>query len=304
MDKFLAMQRFLVVAQTGSFTQAANALNLPKSSVSTSVQALEKHLGIRLFHRSTRSVTLTLDGERYLEQCHGLLSELDAIESQYQSDTNINGVLKVDMPSRFASNIVLPHLALWLEAHPNIQLRISTTDFRIDPIKEGMDCIIRVGHLQDSSLIAKPLTTYKLINCVSPNYIKQFGEPKTIEELQQHKLIDYVPKLGNSQAEFEYMEKGKLYQVAMPSQLAVNSTDAYLHACLSGLGIIQVPDITIKQYLKNGHLKQILPQYQCAPLPVSLLYPSRRNISKKLTLFIEWVSSLIKMLDEQHQPHI
>ncbi|MFT5592208.1 MAG: DNA-binding transcriptional LysR family regulator [Oceanicoccus sp.] len=299
MDKFLAMQRFLMVAQTGSFTRAADILDLPKSSVSAAVQGLEKQLGVRLLHRSTRSVTLTLDGESYLGQCHGLLSELEAIESQYQSDANMHGVLKVDMPSRFASDIVLPHLSTWLETHPNIQLKVSTTDFKIDPIKEGVDCIIRAGDLQDSSLIAKPLTTYNMINCVSPSYIAQYGEPKTIDDLQQHMLIDYAPKLGNSRALFEYLDGDLAHQLPMKSQLAVNSTDAYLHACLAGLGIIQVPDMTINRYLENGQLIEVLPNYRCTQLPVWLLYPSRRNRSKKLTLFIEWLTALIKTLNKQ-----
>ena len=138
-----------------------------------------------------------------------------------------------------------------------------------------------------------------MINCVSPSYIAQYGEPKTIDDLQQHMLIDYAPKLGNSRALFEYLDGDLAHQLPMKSQLAVNSTDAYLHACLAGLGIIQVPDMTINRYLENGQLIEVLPNYRCTQLPVWLLYPSRRNRSKKLTLFIEWLTALIKTLNKQ-----
>ena len=300
MDKFEAMQRFILVAQSGSFTKAADALGLPKSSISSAVQGLEKSLGTRLFHRSTRSVTLTQDGETYLPQCQTLLAELDTIGSQFQRNPNdIRGILRVDMPSRFASTVVIPRLAEFIEQYPNIRLKISSADYRVDPIKEGIDCVIRVGNLDDSSLIARPLTQYKSLNCVSPGYVEKFGIPQTLAELTNHKLIEYSHSLGNLDAQFEYMEDGKVKQQSMPSSLAVNSTHSYLEACLSGLGIAQVPVIGAESFIEKGLLIAVLSQYEAEPMPVSLLYSSRRQPTKRLTVFMDWLQSIVIKMNRE-----
>ena len=294
MDKFDAMQRFVLVAQSGSFTKAADALGLPKSSISSAVQGLEKSLGTRLFHRSTRSITLTQDGETYLPQCQALLAELDTVGSQFQRNPNdVRGVLRIDMPSRFASTVVMPHLADFIEHYPNIRLKISSADYRVDPIKEGIDCVIRVGELDDSSLIARPLTQYRSLNCVSPHYAEQHGVPRTLGDLANHKLIEYSHTLGNLDAQFEYMEGEKVKQEPMPSSLAVNGTDAYLNACLFGLGIAQIPAIGVESLIKEGSLIAILPQYEAEPMPVSLLYPSRRQPPKRLVVFMDWLQLIV-----------
>ncbi|MGB2065311.1 MAG: LysR family transcriptional regulator [Marinomonas gallaica] len=293
MDKFEAMQRFVLVAQFGSFTKAAEALGLPKSSVSSAVQGLESELGTRLLHRSTRSITLTQDGETYLPQCQALLANLDVLDSQFQREpSDVRGILRVDMPSRFANTVVIPRLAEFIEQFPNIRLKISSADYRVDMIKEGIDCVVRVGNLDDSSLIARPLTQYRSLNCVSPSYAEQFGIPQTIEELANHKLIEYSHSLGNLDAQFEYLEDGKVKQQSMPSSLAVNGTDAYLDACLAGLGIAQIPVIGAESFIEKGLLIPVLDQYEAEPMPVSLLYSSRRQPTKRLTVFMDWLQSI------------
>ena len=293
MDKFEAMQRFVLVAQFGSFTKAADALGLPKSSISTAIQGLENELGTRLFHRSTRNITLTQDGEIYLPQCRALLANLDALDSQFQREPNdVRGVLRVDMPSRFATTVVIPQLAKFIEQYPNIRLKISSADYRVDMIKEGIDCVVRVGNLDDSSLIARHLTQYRSLNCISPSYAEQFGIPQTIKELANHKLIEYSHSLGNLDARFEYMEGDKVKQQSMPSSLAVNGTGAYLDACLAGLGIAQIPAIGAENLINKGLLISILPQFEAEPMPVSLLYPSRRQPTKRLTVFMDWLQSI------------
>jgi len=299
MDKFDAMQRFVLVAQSGSFTKAAETLGLPKSSISQAIQGLEKSLGTRLLHRSTRSVVLTQDGETYLPQCQALLAELDAMSGQFQrhQDT-IRGVLRVDMSSRFASTVVLPNLSDFLTKYPNIQLKISSSDHRVDPVKEGIDCVVRTGELNDSSLVARTLSHYRSINCVSPSYVEKFGIPLTLDDLANHQLIDYSHTLGNLEAQFEYMEQGVVKHHIMPSSLAVNGTDAYLSACLSGLGIAQIPTIGVEDWIAKGQLIHILPQYEAEPMPVSLLYPSRRQPPKRLSVFMSWLEEVVTKIDQ------
>lgn len=302
MDKFEAMQRFVLVAQFGSFTKAAEALGLPKSSVSSAVQGLESELGTRLLHRSTRSITLTQDGETYLPQCQALLANLDVLDSQFQREpSDVRGILRVDMPSRFASTVVIPRLAEFIEQYPNIRLKISSADYRVDMIKEGIDCVVRVGNLDDSSLIARHLTQYRSLNCVSPSYAEQFGIPQTIEELANHKLIEYSHSLGNLDAQFEYLEDGKVKQQSMPSSLAVNGTDAYLDACLAGLGIAQIPVIGAESFIEKGLLIPVLDQCEAEPMPVSLLYSSRRQPTKRLTVFMDWLHSITLSTQEKSE---
>ena len=196
------------------------------------------------------------------------------------------------MPSRFATTVVIPHLSDFLEKYPNIRLKISSADYRVDMIKESIDCVIRVGNLDDSSLIARPLTLYRSVNCVSPSYVEKYGIPQSLAELANHKLIEYSHTLGNLDAQFEYMEGDKVKQQSMPSSLAVNGTDAYLDACLAGLGIAQLPAIGAENLIKKGLLISVLPQFEAEPMPVSLLYSSRRQPTKRLTVFMNWLQSI------------
>ncbi|ABI70772.1 LysR family transcriptional regulator [Shewanella sp. 11B5] len=301
MNKFEAMRRFVHVAQTGSFTQAAAALHLPKSSISTAVESLEQLLGTRLFQRSTRRVTLTHDGAIYLAQCRQILHDIDALESQFQHENDsVRGVIKVDMPSRFANKTVLPRLSEWCERYPHVNVVISSTDYHIDPIKSGVDCLIRVGNQGNSLLIARPLTQYRIINCISPTYIQRYGTPSTLADLQHHRMIGYVPTVNHSasidynSAEFDYVEQGQNCQHTVPSVISVTNSDAYTSACLAGLGIAQIPQMGVTDYLNTGRLIRILHQYEAAPMPVSILYPSRSQLPKRLSLFMDWLDSIVK----------
>lgn len=294
MDKFDMFTRFSETARIGSFSGAADYLGLPKSSVSQAVQSLEALLGTRLLHRSTRRVSLTPDGEAFLPQCRALLAELEAMETQFVSNpADLRGELRVDMPSRFASNILIPKLAEFTEKHPNLRLRISSYDHRIDMIKEGIDCVIRVGELRDSSLIARPLLHYRMVNCVSQSYAKRFGIPKTLDDLQHHKLIDYSHSLSQRPGEFEYTTAGGTQTLTMPSTLAVNGTEAYYAACLHGLGIAQIPVVGVEQQIASGELICVLEAYQPPPMPVNLLYPSRQQLSPRLTAFANWLVAML-----------
>lgn len=290
MDKIESMKRFIAVAQTGSFTQAAEQLNAPKSAISMSVSRLEKHLNTRLLHRSTRQVSLTESGERYFEQSQRLLDELEGLESQFQGESEqLSGVIKVDMPSRFFSTMVSPNLSDWFRAHPNTQIRLVGADYRIDLIKERVDCVIRGGVLENSNLIARRLGTMEMVNCVSPGYIRRYGIPNSLEDLTEHFVVDYSP--GNRQQNygFEYFNDNKTQFVQVPSLISVSTTDAYLSACLSGLGIIQLPRRGIAEYLNSGELIEVLPQFCCEPMIISVLYESRRQQPRKITEFIDWL---------------
>lgn len=294
MNRLDAMLSFVRVAELASFTKAADSLGLPKASISTSVQQLESLLNTRLLHRTTRKVQLTQDGQVYYERCKDLLADMDELEGLFQQGaSNLTGRLRVDMPSGMAKNLIIPHLPELLTQHPQLQLEISSTDRRVDVVREGFDCVIRVGKLSDSSLIARPLGKLELLNCVSPAYIAQFGTPQTLDDLTNHQLIHYVTTLGNKSPGFEYTEKDQVKFMAMAGNITVNNSDAYSAACLAGFGIAQIPRIGAQDYLVQGKLVEVLKDYRAEAMPVSLIYPNRRNLSRRVQVFMDWITTLM-----------
>jgi DNA-binding transcriptional LysR family regulator len=251
-----------------------------------------------LLHRTTRKVQMTQDGQAFYERSRHLLDEVDDMQAMFQhDDSELGGRLRVDMPVGVARNIVIPALPDFLRAHPRLQLELSSTDRRVDVVKEGFDCILRVGWLESSSLVARPLGHFRMINCASPDYVARFGEPRTLDDLDRHRLVDYAPALGSRAALFEYQEGAATRSREMAAALAVNNTDAYQAACLAGLGIVQVPEAGIGDLLEQGKLVEILGAYRAPPMPVTLLYASRRHLSKRAQRFMQWLAETV-------QPHL
>ncbi|MGK0602710.1 LysR family transcriptional regulator [Yokenella regensburgei] len=295
MDKLHAMQLFLRVAELESFSRAADTLGLPKGSVSRQIQALENQLGVRLLHRTTRRVQLTQDGMVYYERAKDLLSNLEELDGMFQHDpTSISGRLRVDMPVGVAKNLVIPRLPAFLQQYPGIELELSSSDRLVDVIREGFDCVVRVGTLKDSGLIARPLGKLSVINCASPQYLERFGYPETLDDLTGHALVHYAVNIGVRPPGFEVLINGATQWINTGGVLTVNSTETYQAACLAGVGIIQVPRIGVRDALRNGTLVEILPQYRAAPMPVSIIYPHRRNLSRRVHLFMEWLTEVMK----------
>ena len=298
MNRIEAMQIYVSVAELASFTQTANAMGLPKASISTAVQQLESELGTRLLHRTTRRVQMTQDGQVFYERCKDLLADFEELQNLFRSnETALQGRLRVDMPSAVAKDLVLPRLPEFLLAHPALNIELSSTDRRVDLIREGFDCVLRVGALGDSNLIARPLGYYRMINCASPGYIAQFGLPQHPDELVGHRLIHYVLTLGARDSGFEYQDlddAGKVKTIAMNGALTVNNSDAYYGACLAGLGMIQVPEAGIRVALDSGQLVELMPRYRAVPMPVSLVYANRRHQPRRVQVFMNWLDAIMR----------
>ncbi|MBU4682161.1 LysR family transcriptional regulator [Cedecea davisae] len=295
MDKIHAMQLFVRVAELESFTRAADTLGLPKGSVSRQIQALESTLGTRLLHRTTRRVQLTQDGMVYYERCRDLLANLDELDGLFQSDpASISGRLRVDMPVTLARGLIIPKLPDFLQQYPGIELELSSSDRMVDVVREGFDCVVRVGQLKDSGLVARPIGKFTMINCASPDYLSRFGYPENPDDLASHALVHYAQNLGSRPQGFEIWQDKTTQWVKTGGLITVNSTETYQAACVAGLGIIQVPRVGVKAQLKNGSLVEILPQYRAEPMPISLLYPHRRNLSRRVHLFMEWLTEILK----------
>ncbi len=294
MNRLDAMQIFVRVAELASFTKAADSLGLPKASISTSVQQLESLLGTRLLHRTTRRVQLTLDGQIFYERSKDLLADMDELESLFQQGaSNLGGRLRIDMPSAMAKNQLIPRLPEFVAQHPHLQIEISSTDRRVDLVQEGFDCVIRVGKLSDSSLIARPIGRLELINCASPEYLARLGTPHTLADLARHQLIHYAPTLGGKSAGFEYTQDDDVKFLTMAGNITVNNSDAYTAACLAGFGIAQIPRVGAHENLQQGKLVELLPQYRARAMPVSLLYANRRNLARRVQVFMDWACKVL-----------
>ncbi len=290
-----AMQVFMRVAEQASFTRAAESLGLLKATVSKAVQQLETSLGTRLLHRTTRKVQMTLDGHSYYERCKELLADVESVQTMFQrSGESLRGRLRVDLPSRLARSYVIPQLPKFLQLHPNIEFELSTTDRLVDPIQEGFDCVLRVGAPRDPQLIARPVGHLNFVNCASADYLRRRGTPQSIEDLATHDLIHYVSVLGSRSDGFEYPADGAYRQLPMSGPIVVNSTDAYHAACVAGLGLIQAPELGVREEIARGELVEVLPQYRPAPMPVSLLYAHRRNLPKRVRTFMDWVAEVLQ----------
>jgi DNA-binding transcriptional LysR family regulator len=292
---------FSRVAELSSFTQAADSLGLPKASASTAVQQLENRLGVRLLHRTTRKVVLTHDGQTFYERCKDVLADMDELQTmfQLQSTNALRGRIRLDMSTVIARQAVLPRLPGLLKQHPQLHIEISSTERRVDLVREGFDCVVRAGKVTEPGLIARPIGDMRMANCVSPGYIERFGVPQTLQDLTKHSLVHYAAILGAKPTGFDYTYEGEEMAFPVPGLVTVNNAEAYQAACLAGLGMIQVPFVGVRTLIAQGQLVEVLTDWPAPPMPISLVYAHRRNLSIRVRVVMDWLHSvLVTYLDE------
>jgi len=298
------MHTFTRVAELSSFTQAADSLGLPKASVSTAVQQLENRLGVRLLHRTTRKVVLTQDGQSFYERCKDALADMDELQTMFMRQTPqaLKGRVRFDMSTVIARIAVLPRLPELLALHPQLEFEISSTERRVDVVREGFDCVVRAGKVTEPGLIVKPIGSLRMLNCASPQYLQVHGTPQSLADLEQHRLVHFASNLGAKSSGFEYVDGNDTdCVIAMQGHTTVNNAEAYQSACIAGLGIIQAPVVGIRSLLAQGQLVEFLPQYQARPMPLSLVYANRRNVSTRVRVVMDWLSAVL--LDYLAEPH-
>ena len=292
-----ALQIFVKVAELGSFTRAAQHLGLSKARASIRVSEVESELGTRLLQRTTRAVRLTPDGEQFLVRARRLVLDAEELGSMFQTPSNLRGRVRLDLPINFARNLFIPHLPELFATHPQLELELSTTDRRVDLVREGFDCVLRIGTLPDSGLASRRLGTLSLINCASPGYLVKYGTPRSLSDLEQHLLVHYSLAFGSGAPTFEYPEGPGYRELPMRSIITVNSADAYMAACAAGLGIIQSPRTGMAASLAAGTLVEILPELRAAPMPVSIVHGHARNVPKRVRAVMSWLA-------QQLEPHL
>ncbi|MFZ6813998.1 LysR family transcriptional regulator [Undibacterium sp. Rencai35W] len=298
MNRLEAMQIYVRVAELASFTQAADSLGLPKASISTAIKQLESLLGTRLLNRTTRTVQMTQDGVLFYERSKDMLADMDELQTMFQQgEGEISGRLRIDLPIGVARYILIPRLPEFLQGLPKLEVEISSTDRRVDLVREGFDCVMRIGALSslgESALIARQLGELRQINCVSPDYLARFGTPQSLDDLRQHRLIHYTAHFGGKPVGFEYVDNGQNKTLKMTGSITVNNSDAYQAACLAGFGIIQVPVIGMqRELIAAGRLVEILPAYTAQAMPVSLLYANRRHLPKRTQRLMNWIAEVM-----------
>lgn len=294
MDSLSGISMFVQVADTRSFTEAGRQLGVSSSAVGKAIARMEQRLHVRLFHRSTRSITLTAEGALFLERCRRILSEVDAAESELSGLVgNPRGRLRVGTPQ--LSNLMMPAFAGFMEQFPDIELDIEMSDRMVDVIEEGFDAVIRTGAQTDSRMTARKLGTCDQILVASPKYLKRHGTPKVPRDLERHfclqhkfpitgKLEKWPLKLGDSEPE-----------LVLPETMTTNTVEPLADAAIRGRGITFVPEFLVRDALKNGELVTVLDKYLSRQVVFWILWPANRYASPKLRVFIDYMCAHLQI---------
>lgn len=297
MDRLDAMEVFARVAELGSFTRAADALRIPRSTVTAQVQALEARLGVKLLHRTTRRVTLTPDGASYLREARRILREVEELESGLgKAAASPRGRVRVDVPAAAGRHVIVPSLPGFFARYPDIVLELGSSDRPVDLVAEGVDCVIRGGDVFDDSLIARKLVDLPVVTCASPAYLAARGTPLTLEDLDAHVFVCFFsPRTGRT---FDPEFGSRTYRAL--HALAVNDADAWIAAALAGLGLVQLPAAAVvRRHLERGDLVQVLADHDAGSLPLHVLYPRSRRLPARVRVFVDWVIELYAASDQR-----
>lgn len=294
MDKLKAMQTFVRIVEANSFSKAAETLNLPRAALTATLKNLEAYLGVQLLQRTTRRLSLTQDGAEYFRQCIGILGAVDAAEAGFRGPgaQQPRGKLRVDLPAALAHALVLPQLARFHQAYPEIELNISITDRLVDLTQEGIDCAVRVGRLQDSSLIGRQIGTMRFVTCATPAYLAARGTPRHIGELVEHAGVVHFSGRTGRAFDWDFVVDGAVVRVAVRGVVAVNGAQANVACALQDLGLAQLGAYQVRPHLDSGALVEVLADTPPTSMPMSLLYPPGRMASPKVRAFADWVSAL------------
>ncbi|WP_112604349.1 LysR family transcriptional regulator [Rhizobium sp. WW22] len=288
MDRFDAMRVFCRVVERRSFTLASEDTGLPRSTVTDAIKQLETRLGVRLLQRTTRHVSPTLDGEAYYQRCLRILSDIEDAEGAF-AGAKPKGVLRVDVHGTLARHFVLPNLPSFLETYPDIELQITEGDRFVDLIREGIDCVLRVGTLQDSDMIGRRVAMLEEVTLAAPTYVERFGMPAHPEKLDGHRMIGFHSSATGGLLPLEFQIDGAVREITLPATISVNAAESYFAAAKLGLGLIQVPRYHAEEALRSGELLHVLEDYPPTRTPVSMLYPRSRQLSPRVRVFIDWL---------------
>ena len=288
MDRFQEMRAFATVVDSGSFVRAADVLGISKTAVSRLVGELEGRLGTRLLHRTTRRLSLTHEGRLFYERCKELLAAIDEAEAELSARAGeALGQLRINVPVTFGLQYLAPLWPVFMARHPKVTLDVTLTDRVVDLVDEGYDLAVRIARLQASSLVSRQLATTRLILCASPAYLRRHGTPANPSELSRHAVIAYTQFSMGDRWSFEGPQGQVDVQVA--PVMRTNSGDTCCAAAAKHRGVVLQPSFLVSPYLASGDLVEVLPQYRSTELGIYAVYPSRRYLTTKVRVLIDFL---------------
>ncbi|ORM94864.1 LysR family transcriptional regulator [Pantoea cypripedii] len=297
-NMFEYMDIFIQVVEQGSFTKAADVLQLHRPAVSKAIQQLEDELGTKLIHRTTRKLSVTAEGEAFYQRARQLMAEVGDMMASFSPTLPPRGRLLLDVPLSLAHCLLIPNLAAFRALYPEIEVVLLSSDKKTDLIAEGVDCLVRIGHLADSSFISRRLGDIRMVTCAAPAYIEKHGIPATPDDLQNHQAVNFFSEHSREVMDWKFYVDGVMISRRAGSSVLVDNSDILLSCGLAGLGIIQATRNALAPHIQAGRLVEVLTDYPPVAKPVSVLYPDRRYLAPKVRVFIDWFSEVFS----QH-PH-
>lgn len=291
MDRLTGMAVFVAAIEEGSLVGAARRFGLSQSMAGKHVSAIEEQLQVRLLQRSTRTLNLTEAGTAYYLRCKQILETVeDANNEAQQAQTTVRGTLRITAPTTFGAMHLGPVIASFLEAYHDVSVETLLSDHYIDVIEKGLDLAIRIGNLQDSDLIAKRLAPCKMVYCAAPSYLKRFGIPRTIEDLQHAPRLAFTDAI--SPGDWNITDPGgQTHVISGVVRLAANNMQMLLASALAGAGIAYGPDFVFGASIASGALHSVLDDHKTAELAIHAVYPTKRHASLKLRRFVEHLNA-------------
>lgn len=298
-DRLEAMRAFCRIVEMGSFTRAADALNVAKTTISGQIQGLESRLSVKLLHRTTRRVTPTTDGAAYYQRARAVLDDLDELEiSVSQNRSEARGRVRVEMPSPVGTCLIIPALPDFSALHPMIQLDIGCSERVIDLVQEGIDCAFRGGPVTDQELVCRPVGEMRFCLCASNAYLSTNTPILKPDDLANHRYLGFTFPGSGKQMTPVLRNNDESFALDQLPAMRFNHGGAYMTAGLAGLGIISVPLAEASSHLESGQLLKVLPEWTLASMPISLVYPYSRHLSARVRVFADWAAALM-----ENNPH-
>ncbi len=289
MNMLEAMEIFVQVVQLGSFTKAAEANQLHRPAVTKAIQQLEQELGVQLLRRTTRKQSLTEEGEEFYQRCSQVLMDVSETFGMFAASRPPKGRLRLDMPTAVAKSIVVPALPRFRRLYPDIELVIRSSDSQVDLVSEGVDCALRLGELDDSSLIARKIGMVPMVTCAAPIYLRSRGTPQTLDDLDNHVAVNFFLQHSQRILDWQFDVQGKTQRKRLRSDVVVDNSETFLACGLVGLGLLQGLRPALQPFLDSGELVEVLPAIVSTPKPISIVVTERRHRPPKVEAFIRWL---------------
>lgn len=263
-------------------------MGIARSSVTKAINVLEIELGTRLLDRTTRSVSLSLDGSRFLGHCLTVLDAFDETHAMFAKDaTRPSGRVRIGLPSRVGRGLVAPALPDFFERYPEVQLELCVSDRQADLVREGFDCVLRVGEKTDSEPVSRKLADLRQVTCASPAYIEKFGFPRLIRDLDGHLAVGYQSPFTGRVGIWHHRVEGERQEFQLHSIVTANSAEMDIACCEAGLGLIQVPAFDVQDALADGTLVEVLQEASAGSIPATIVYAHRRNLTPRVKVLMD-----------------